>query len=454
MSALEVGAIVVGGGIAGLAAALELQGSVTEVYLIDASDRPGGMLRTDHVAGFVVERGPNTLQLRDPARAFLSSLGMDSSLVQAAPASRQRFLFHGEGLQPVPLSPLGLLRSPLLSREGKLRLLREPFVSRGDPRGESVAEFAARRFGQEVVDALVGPFLTGIYAGDERELGVEAVFAALAEHERRHGSVTLGLLRNAIGKRGARGTRGVFSAVNGLGPFARRLAEQLIAPPALESEVLSLHSEHGHWFVRMVGPGGGRSLKSRRLVIATPAREAARLLGGVCQVAADGLAEIRYAPVVSIGLGVKPEDVAKRIEGFGFLVPRGAGLDLLGCLFMSQLFARRAPKGFELLQCLLGGQRWPEAADLPDDLLLGRLKRDLERALGLRGEPQLLAVSRWPRAVPQPDRQHVQRIARIRSAVSAQPGLALAGSYLDGVGVPDALASGLRAGRDAHASAL
>lgn len=454
MSALEVGAIVVGGGIAGLAAALELQGSVTEVYLIDASDRPGGMLRTDHVSGFVVERGPNTLQLRGPARDFLHSLGHDPTLVQATPASRQRFLFRGEGLQEVPLSPLGLLRSPLLSRAGKLRLLGEPFVRRGDPGGESVAEFAARRFGQEVVDALVGPFLTGIYAGDERELGVEAVFGALAQHERRYGSVALGLLRNAFGQSGSRGLRGVFSAVNGLGPFARRLAEQLIEAPALESEVLSLHREQGHWFVRMVGPGGGRALRSRRLVLATPAREASRLLGGVCQVAADGLAEIRYAPVVSVGLGVKPEDAARRIEGFGFLVPRGAGLDLLGCLFMSQLFPRRAPKGSELLQCLLGGLRWPEAVDLPDDLILGRLQRDLERAIGLRGTPQLLAVSRWARAVPQPDRRHLQRIARIRSAVSALPGLALAGSYLDGVGVPDTLASGLRAGRDAHASAL
>jgi oxygen-dependent protoporphyrinogen oxidase len=454
MNALEVGAIVVGGGIAGLAAALELQGSVTEVFLIDASDRPGGMLRTDHVSGFVVERGPNTLQLREPASGFFSSLGQSEHLIEATPASRDRFLFRAGALERVPLSLGGLLRSPLLSREAKWRLLREPFVRRGDPSGESVADFAARRFGSEVVEAFVGPFLTGIYAGDERELGVEAVFGALAEFERRYGSVAFGALWSALLRRRRGGSRGVFSAVNGLGPFARRLSEQLIEAPALESEVLSLHREQGQWFVRMVGPGGGRALRSRRLVIATPAREAARLLEGVCQSASEGLAEIRYAPVVSIGLGIKPADAARELAGFGFLVPRGAGLDLLGCLFMSQLFPRRAPKGSELLQCLVGGARWPEAVDLPDDLLVRRVQRDLERAIGLRGDPQLLAVSRWPRAVPQPDRHHLQRVARIRAAVRAMPGLALAGSYLDGVGVPDALASGLRAGRDAHASAL
>jgi oxygen-dependent protoporphyrinogen oxidase len=454
MNALEVGAVVVGGGIAGLAAALELQGSVTEVFLIDASDRPGGMLRTDHVSGFVVERGPNTFQLREPARGFIASLGQNEHLIEATPASRNRFLLHGDALVPVPLSFGGFLRSPLLSREAKWRLLREPFVEQGDPSGESVADFAKRRFGQEVVDALLGPFLTGIYAGDERELGVEAVFGALAEYERRYGSVALGVLWNAVLRRKSGGARGVFSAVNGLGPFARRLSEQLIEAPALESEVLSLHREQGQWFVRMVGPGGGRALRSRRLVIATPAREAARLLEGVCQGASEELAQIHYAPVVSIGLGIKPSDASREIGGFGFLVPRSAGLELLGCLFMSQLFARRAPKGFELLQCLIGGARWPEAVDLPDDLLLARVQRGLERALGLRGDPQLLSVSRWPRAVPQPDRQHLQRVARIRASASAIPGLALAGSYLDGVGIPDALASGIRAGRDADASAL
>ncbi len=453
MNALEVGAIVVGGGIAGLAAALELQGSVTEVYLIDASDRPGGVMRTDHVSGYVVERGPNTMQLRGPSRAFLASLGQDANLLAAAPASRRRFLFREGGLQEVPLSPLGLLRSPLLSRAGKLRLLAEPFVRRGDPSGETVAEFSARRLGKEVLEALIGPFLTGIYAGDERELGVEAVFGALAEHERRYGSIALGLLRSAFGRGGSTGVRGTFSAANGLGPFARRLAEQLIEPPALESEVLSVHRDQGHWVLRIVGPGGGRAIKSRRLVLATPAREAARLLEGVCQPASERLAEIRYAPIVSVALGTKPQDVSRPIEGFGFLVPREAGLDLLGCLFMSQLFPRRAPQGSELLQCMLGGVRWPEAVDLPDDLLTSRIRRDLDRALGLRGDPQILSVARWPRAVPQPDRHHVERVARIRESIAALSGLALAGSYLDGVGISDALASGLRAGREAHESA-
>jgi oxygen-dependent protoporphyrinogen oxidase len=415
------------------------------VYLIDAGDRPGGALRTDHVAGFVVERGPNTVQVRGPLREFLQRCGLDGELVRAEPESRLRFLYRGGRLEPVPLSPLALLRTPLLTPRGKLRLLAEPLVRRGDPTGESVVEFAGRRFGAEVVEGLVGPFLTGIYAGDERELGAEAVFGGLVEHERRHGSVALGLARSAFGRGGARGLRGVFSARNGLGPFARRLSERLTEAPTLETEVTSLRREGGEWMVRMVGPGGARALRTRRLVLAAPAREAARLLRESSDEAAEALLAIRYAPVVSVSLGVKPSQLRTRLEGFGFLVPREAGLELLGCLFMSRLFRGRAPAGNELLQCLLGGVRWPEAVDLPDDVLAKRLFADLERTLGLHGEPQLLAVSRWPRAVPQPDREHVRRVARLRAVVKELPGLALAGSYLDGVGVSDALASGVRA---------
>ncbi len=445
MSAPEVGAVVVGAGIAGLAAALELQDSFPEVYLIDAGDRPGGVLRTDHVAGFVVERGPNTLQVRRPMRDFLRRRGLEGELVRAEPASQMRFLYQGGRLEPVPLSPFALLRSPLLSGRGKLRLLAEPLVRRGDPTGESVAEFARRRLGAEVLERLVGPFLTGIYAGDERELGAEAVFGGLVEHERRYGSIGLGLARSAFGRGGSRGLRGVFSARNGLGPFARRLAERLAEPPTLETEVTSLRREGDGWLVRMVGPGGGRALRTRRLVLAAPAREAARLLRGLCDEAADALERFRYAPIVSVSLGVKPGQLRSPPAGFGFLVPREAGVELLGCLFMSRLFRGRAPAGSELLQCLLGGLRWPEAVDLPEDALAKRLLADLERTLGLQGEPQLLAVSRWPRAVPQPGREHVAQVAALRARVAELPGLALAGSYLDGVGVSDTLASGLRA---------
>jgi len=170
---------VIGAGIAGLAAALELQREVPEVYVLDASDRPGGVMRTDHASGYVVERGPNTFLVKAPLLAGLRRHTLESELVKAEPASRLRHLVRDGELVSVPLSPVALARSPLLTAGGKLRLLTEPLRRRRDGRDETVAEFVTRRLGAQVLNGLVGPFLTGVYAGDEAELGADAPLEAV-----------------------------------------------------------------------------------------------------------------------------------------------------------------------------------------------------------------------------------------------------------------------------------
>ena len=176
-------ALVIGAGIAGLAAAREFERRGRSVLLVEAQDRPGGVMRSDRVGDYLVERGPNSFQLKAPMRRALEAWGVNDACVRAAPASRERFLVRDGELLPVPLSPLALVRSPLLSAGAKLRLLREPFVRRGDGASESVAEFVERRLGSETLRNLVGPFLTGVYAGDEAQLGAGPVFPALVEAE-------------------------------------------------------------------------------------------------------------------------------------------------------------------------------------------------------------------------------------------------------------------------------
>ncbi|HEY8494866.1 MAG TPA: protoporphyrinogen oxidase, partial [Myxococcota bacterium] len=190
----DVEVVVVGAGAAGLAAATALRAAGREVVVLEAAARAGGSAWTETDAGYRFERGANTLRLGPATLAFLRAAGLEARLLAASPASRERFLLRAGRLVPVPLSPLALATTPLLSARGKLRLLAEPFVRRGDPTGESVAEFTARRLGREALEALVGPFLTGVYAGDERELGAEAVFPSLVDAERRSGSIVRGLL--------------------------------------------------------------------------------------------------------------------------------------------------------------------------------------------------------------------------------------------------------------------
>jgi oxygen-dependent protoporphyrinogen oxidase len=447
VGAAEVDAVVVGAGIAGLAAALELQSAGAEVSLIDPSDRPGGVMRTDHVNGYVVERGPNTTQVKAPMRAFLAERGFEELLLAAQPSSRLRFVYRDGALQRVPMSPLALARTPLLSASAKWRLLAEPFARRRRGEEESVAEFVGRRLGREVVSGLVAPFLTGVYAGDEHQLGARAVFPTLVELEDRFGSLAIGGLLRAAARR-PKGLRGSWSAPAGLGPFARRLADQLAEPPALGSRVMAVTRDGDRLRVDVTSANGDLALAARRVVVACQAPEAAGILRGLDGDAARALEAISYAPIAAAPMGVAPEDLRTPIEGFGFLVPQEEQLSLLGCLFMSELFPGRAPEGRQLLHCMLGGVRWREAAHLPDDVIRERALTDLDRTLGLRGEPESLGVVRWARAVPQPDRDHPARIAFVQERIArGSPGIALAGAYVAGVSVSDALASGVTAAR-------
>jgi oxygen-dependent protoporphyrinogen oxidase len=327
-------------------------------------------------------------------------------------------------------------------------------VPRGDAGGESVADFVRRRLGPEVLANLVAPVLTGVYAGDEEELGAETALAGLVELERGHRSIAAGALARALSRGRLRGLPGSWSAPQGLGPFARALARRLCDPPALGTRAFELAWLGTRWRVSLVGPAGETALLARRVVLATPAREAARLLLDVDTEASRLLGAIAYAPLVSLPIGVDPAAVRRRIEGFGFLVPREEGLALLGCLFMSRLFPDRAPPGRELLQCLYGGRRWPAAVAEPDDALFQRAVADLDRTLGMAGEPVALGLARYDRAVPQPGRDHAGRITWLRARLAERPGLALAGAYLDGVSVPDSFLSGVRAARDLLAEEL
>ncbi len=446
-SSREVEVLVVGAGIAGLAAARDLATAGLHPLVVDAGRQPGGVMQTDEVDGYRIEAGPNTFQAKPGFCDFADRHDLWAGLVAATPESRRRALFHDGRLVSLPHGPISALSTPLLSARGKLRVLAEPFVRRGDPTSESVHEFVARRLGPEVAARLVGAFLTGVYAGDERRLGVEAVFPALAELERGHGSLLRGGLARLLRRRppGPRGRPGTWSAAEGLGAFAARIAAALPEPLRLGTRVQRLARENAGWWAELSGPDGEERIHAREVVVATPAFAAAEMLRAVDPDAGELLDGIEYAPIVALGLGVDPADVREPIEGFGFIVPRAEGLRLLGCLFMSRLFAGRAPKGRELLHCMQGGVRWPEAVGLADDEIVASTLADLDRCLGLSGSPRVVALRRWPRAIPQPDPEHTRRVAEIRRRLEGLPGLSLAGSYLAGVSVADTLASGAAA---------
>ena len=416
--------LVVGAGISGLTTAFHLTRGGQRVAVLEASPRVGGSLETRTDGPWRFELGPNTvLESHESVTRLFREAGLDGEKVTASPTAKRRYLWKGGQLHPLPSGPLGFIRTPLFPASAKLRLLREPWISKGDAE-ESIAAFVRRRLGQAFLDYAVGPFVSGVYAGDPERLSVRHAVPKIADLEREHGS----LIRGALAKRDA-GPRGaMISFREGLEQLPRELARQIGDVRTGVACRRIVRSGEGFRAETDSGP-----VEARRVVLSVPADVAARLL------AREGLAEIPYAPVSLVSTGWRREDVAHPLDGFGFLAPRKEGLRVLGVLFPSEIFPGRAPASHVVLTAFAGGRTDPEVATWDDDRLMSEVLGELRRTLGVRGEPVVSTVRRWPRAIPQYELGHGRFLDMAREAESALPGLRIGGNFLRGVSVPDCI---------------
>ncbi|HEX8272517.1 MAG TPA: protoporphyrinogen oxidase [Longimicrobiaceae bacterium] len=444
----EVPAVaVVGAGLAGLAAAWRLSRAGARVRVFEAGGRAGGVVRTARAGGWLAEEGPNSMADPPPAvRALLREAGLEARLLPTGPAARRRYVVRGGRPLPVPLSPPGLLVSPLFSLGGRLRVLREPWAAPGGGAEESVAALARRRFGQEVLDYAVEPFVGGIFAGDAERLSARHAFPRLVAMEERHGSLLRAAVAAARERRAAGAAPGPasFSFAEGMEELPRALAAGLGGALSTGSPVRAVRRTDAGWEVRAEGAGGAEAFDA--VVLAVAAHQLAALdFEGAEAHALGSLQEIRHAPIAVAALGFRREDVAHPLDGFGMLVPRVERRRVLGVLFTSTLFPGRAPEGHALLTVFLGGDRSPELAALPAAEREAIVRGELAALLGVRGEPLFRHHAAWPRAIPQYLLGYGEVKARMDALERANPGLHLAGSYRAGVSVGDTLASGLAA---------
>lgn len=441
--------LVVGGGIGGLAIARSLVQHGGEPLVLEASDRVGGVIRTEELEGVPVESGPQGfLGERPGVLDVVPELGLEPELVVASDDAAKRYVLHRGRLVPIPLSPPALLTTPLLSMGGRLRVLGEPWARKAPPEPETVHAFAARRIGREAADVLVDAMVTGIFAGDPRQLSLEACFPKMVRLERDHGGLIRGMIARkrearrsgAAANGGAAGPAGakLHSFRRGMARLPEAYAAQLGARVRTNARVESLERDGTGWAVRLAG---GERLSTPRVVVTTSARRTATLLDPLLPSAAAALREIRYAPVAVVGLLFPRNAVGHPLDGFGFLAP-GGQRDLLGCLFESSIFPNRAPEGSVQLRAIVGGARRPDVVDLPEERIVEQTSEDLRGLLDLTGPPRAARCWRHPRAIPQYDVGHPERLRRLDRALAECPGLFLAGASQRGVAVNRLVADG------------
>jgi protoporphyrinogen/coproporphyrinogen III oxidase len=432
-------AVVVGGGISGLVCAHALRKSGIDACVLEASSRPGGVIQSVRRDGFLVELGPQSFSSTAPIHKLCEELEIAGEL-RAAPAKAPRYVLVGGRLQPVPLTPPAFFTSSLIDGATKWGLLRDIFgKSVPPPEDESVADFIRRKFSQKLLDRLVGPFVSGIYAGDPERLSVRSAFPQLYEAEQTAGSVIRGVLRGTKKKQGAAERPTLSSFANGVGTLVEALASRLGSSIRYDVEVRGIRcaetgavSRDKQFLAAAKSASGEETIVSDFLVIAAPTDIAARLLTGLHADFVPPLEAIAYAPVAVVSLGYEKEAVGYSLDGFGFLIPRSEGLRTLGTVWNSSLFAGRAPAGRALLTSFIGGATDPTAANLPLDELVATVHREISGPLSVSKPPVFSNVQLYQRAIPQYNFGHAKLMARLEATRKTFPSLGIVGNYSRG----------------------
>lgn len=437
--------IIIGGGIAGLAAAYELHQRGVSFRLLEATSRLGGVILTEHVDGFTIDGGPDALLLQKPAAIELCrELGLGDRLIATTPP-RTAFIVRGGKLHPLPeASILGiptklapLATSSLFSLAGKMRMAAELFVRRpADGDDESIGSFMRRRFGDEAVNYLAEPLLAGIHAGDVDRLSMRALFPRLLDAEAQHGSVIKAFRR----LRTQSGSDGAFRSLpGGIGELVERLTAALPAAALTVKAPARSVRERDGWAIELTS---GELLRARSVIVATPAFVAADLVRPIDPELSDLCAGVRYMSTATIAFAYPRSAVAHPLAGSGFVVPRVERMSIMAATWVSSKWAHRAPAGQVLLRAFVGGARDPNVLDRSDATLVSAAQQDLQRLLGIGADPALTRVYRWPRASAQHEVGHLDRMARIDRAIARHPGLFVTGSGFRAPGIPDCVADG------------
>jgi len=426
--------VIVGAGISGLSAAYYLAKAGRPSLILDPRPHPGGVIQTERAEGCVIEGGPDSFLAAKPeALTMIRELGLESQLIGSNDYQRKTFIRKHARMIPMPdglmmvvptkIVPMAL--SPLLGWGTKIRMGLEFFRRPGAAHPDrSVAEFVKDHYGQETVDYLAEPLLSGVYGGDPRDLSIDSVLPRFADLERRYGSLTRGVLAN----RAKQGGGPLFQTLKG------GLGQWVDAIVAAIRDTAELRHSRAEAVERIPGgfriKAGGDWIETENLVLACEAYNAAKLLDGHL---AELLNGVGYSSSVLVVFGY---DAPQPMPGFGFLIPRKERRQIVAATFVGTKFPHRVPEGLTLVRCFLSGESEPD---------VDAIHRELQDLSGIRGTPRFHRIFRWPRSMAQYTVGHAKRAAEIQELVANSPGLHLAGNAYGGIGIPDCVRSGKQA---------
>jgi protoporphyrinogen/coproporphyrinogen III oxidase len=438
--------VVIGGGISGLSAAFSLFCKDYDVRVLEKSSNPGGLIKSERTTdGFLLEHAATCVfNFLPEVDFFCQSLGLSKHQVFRRETAKKRYLVKNGRAVPVPNSSLGFVSTDLISLKGKIRLLLEPFMPRGGA-DETVAQFASRRFGKEVFEQTLEPYISGTLAGNADHTCLRSTFTQFAALEDEYGSILKGtVVRKLKGVRTSSCEARVFSFNDGMAVLTDVIAATLGDAFESDCEVTGVERRGRQWSVTFNRQGREEVCQADAVLIATPTKAAASLLSPLNNNLGVTLSGIQYSPMAISYLGFDRQDISHPLDGIGCLVPRKEkGVDILGSLWPSTLFSGRAPEGAALFMNYMGGARHPHKTLKSDEELATESINDIGKLVGIKGAPTFSKVIRHPNALPQYNIGHQIFLKSVAESLKSLPGLFLSGNYLNGVSVRACISNGM-----------
>jgi oxygen-dependent protoporphyrinogen oxidase len=435
--------VIIGGGISGLSLSyflLEHKPSL-DIIVLESEKKAGGKIWTDRSQGFLCEGGVNGfLDNRPRTLELVAKLALNP--LRSNDTARKRYIFSGGKLQLLPESPASFLSSNLLSLKGRLRILWEVFVPKGEKEDETLADFARRRLGKEAYEKLIDPMASGIFAGNPENMSLKSCFTRVYELEQKYGSLIRGMIKlqkeaKKTGRKVGAGPGGVLTSFyDGMETLINALKDYLRERLKTDSRAVSIDKKDNKYIIYL---SDSSHIETEAVVIATPAYTTAEMVAGIDRNLSSTLNEIFYPSISVLCFGYKRNKIKQPIDGFGFLVPKREGRKILGTLWDSSIFPNRAPEGYVLLRSMIGGARLSDLAMQDDDRLINTVMDELKEIMGIRVQPDFIRVYKHTKGIPQYSFGHEKRLQAISEIVSRFKRFYLTGNAYRGIGVNDCI---------------
>jgi protoporphyrinogen/coproporphyrinogen III oxidase len=453
MGPTKTDVIIIGEGITGLCAAYWMKKRGIKVTVLAKDNEVGGTMKSVLDQGFLYETGANTALETTPLfKELITELNLKTEFTYANPEGKNRYILRDGVLLSMPLGPGSFISTKLFSSAAKLRVMKEPFIGRAE-KEESIAEFVERRLGREFLDYAIDPFVAGVFAGKPEQLSVRSAFPKLYALEEKYGGLVKGMIKGAKERKQraekAKDRAETFSFVSGMQKLPEAIGASLGNSVIFNAKVTNIRNlttmrnepvnepDARRYLIEYLHHDKEAEIEADHVVFAVPAYDASPIIKSLSRETAHILSSIYYSPIISIFLGVRREDIGRRLDGFGFLIPSKEKRKILGCLWNSCLFDNRAPAGMVALNAFIGGSRQPELTTMNDERVIQTTLDELKSIMQLSGKPVYLHLTRWQKSIPQYEVGYQHKMNAVTRFEESQPGIVLAGNYRGGISVGD-----------------